>query len=62
MDQNKSTASAAAPVFVRTLAHWGQLVAFFLSFGFVYPNAMTEGMDTTKIQGNTEGDLYKKKK
>ena len=61
MTQNKSTASAAAPPFVRTLAHWGQLVAFFLSFGFIYPNAMTEGMDLTKIQRESEGDLYKKK-
>lgn len=62
MTQSKSTAlPAAAPAAVRTLTHWGQLVVFFLSFGFIYPNAMTEGMDLTRIQSDSEGDLYKKK-
>ena len=61
MSQIKPTASVAMPVITRTLARWGRLLLFFLSFGFLYPNAMTEGMDLTKIQGESEGDLYKKK-
>ena len=43
------------------LAHWGRVTLMLLSFGVLYPNAMTEGMDLTSIQGETEGDLYKKK-
>ena len=61
MSQTNPTAPAAGPAITRTLAHWGHLLLFFLSFGFLYPNAMTEGMNLSKIQGETEGDLYKKK-
>lgn len=42
-------------------AHWGRVTLMLLSFGMLFPNAMTENMDLTKIQGETEGDLYKKK-
>ena len=43
------------------LAHWGRVTLMILSFGMLYPNAMTENMDLTRIQGESEGDLYKKK-
>lgn len=43
------------------LAHWGRFSIFLLTAGFAYPNVMVEGMDLTRIQGDTEGDLDKKK-
>ena len=43
------------------LAHWGRVAVFLLTAGFAYPNVFVEGMDLTKIQGDTEGDLYLKK-
>ena len=43
------------------LSHLGRISVFFLTAGFAYPNVFVEGMDLTKIQGDTEGDLYKKK-
>ncbi len=33
---------------------------FFISQGFIYPKVMIEGMDLTRIQKETEGELYKK--
>ena len=56
-DKNPGTSK---PGLVR-LAHWGRVTLMLLSFGMLYPNAMTEGMNLTSIQGETEGDLYKKK-
>ena len=43
------------------LAHLGRISLFFLTAGFAYPNVFVEDMDLTRIQGDTEGDLYKKK-
>ena len=43
----------------RRLAHWGRMAVCVLTAGFMYPNAFVEEMDLTKIQGKTEGNLYK---
>ena len=56
-------AKTSAPLQSRArakLAHLGRFSIFLLTAGFAYPNVMVEGMDLTAIQGNTEGDLYKK--
>ena len=42
--------------------HWFRMLIGFLSFGFIYPNSFTEGMDLTGIQNGYTGDMYKNKK
>jgi hypothetical protein len=44
-----------------TIARLGRMFVFFLTAGFMYPNVFVEGIDPTRIQGETLGDLYKKK-
>jgi hypothetical protein len=44
-----------------TLGRIGRMFVFFLTAGFMYPNVFIEGMDPTRIQGLTEGELYNKK-
>ncbi len=44
-----------------TIGRLGRMVVFFLTAGFAYPNVFIEGLDPTRIQGETQGDLYKKK-
>jgi hypothetical protein len=61
----KSTASVAVEtgsVAARALKRVGRTIVFFLSAGFLCPNVWVEGMDLSRIQGETEGDLYKNKK
>ena len=43
-----------------TLGRIGRMILFFLSFGFLFPKVLIEGMDLTKIQEETMGNLYKK--
>jgi len=43
------------------LGYLGRVSVFFLTAGFAYPNVFVEGLDLTKIQGETQGDLYAKK-
>ena len=43
-----------------TLARLGRIILFFVSFGFLYPKALVEGMDLSALQAKTEGNLYKK--
>ena len=61
-DEKNSSSSKTRSDGMDRLAHWGRVTLMLLSFGMLYPNALTENMDLTKIQGETEGDLYKKKK
>lgn len=63
MTQQKPAGSPASKhiPFIDRLARWGRVTAFLLTAGFMYPNVMVEGMDLTKIQAETEGDLYEKK-
>ena len=44
-----------------TIGRIGRIIMFFLTAGFMYPNVLIEGIDPTKIQGETQGELYKKK-
>ena len=44
------------------LGHWFRMLIGLLSFGFIYPNSFTEGMDLTGIQDGNAGDMYKNKK
>lgn len=60
MTHEKTSATSQSRAMAR-LAHLGRFSIFVLTAGFAYPNVMVEGMDLTRIQGDTEGDLYKKK-
>jgi hypothetical protein len=60
MTHEKTSATSQSSAMAR-LAHLGRVSVFFLTAGFAYPNVMVEGLDLTRIQGDTEGDLYKKK-
>jgi hypothetical protein len=60
MTDDKTSATSQSSAMAR-LAHWGRFSIFLLTAGFAYPNVMVEGMDLTRIQGDTEGDLDKKK-
>jgi hypothetical protein len=60
MTHEKTSAKSHSSAMAR-LGHLGRVSVFFLTAGFAYPNVMVEGMDLTRIQGNTDGDLYKKK-
>lgn len=44
-----------------TIGRLGRMLVFFLTAGFMYPNVFVEGIDPTRIQAETHGDLYKKK-
>jgi hypothetical protein len=57
MDTQETKNSGA----VGLLGSIGRMIICVISAGFVYPNAFIEGIDTTKIQAETQGDLYKKK-
>jgi hypothetical protein len=46
---------------VGLLGSIGRMIICVISAGFVYPNAFIEGLDTTKIHAQSQGDLYKKK-
>ena len=60
MTHEKTSATSHSSAMAK-LAHFGRFSIFLLTAGFAYPNVMVEGMDPTRIQGDTEGDLYKKK-
>jgi hypothetical protein len=44
-----------------TIGRLGRMVVFFLTAGFMYPNVFIEGIDPTRIQSETQGNLYDKK-
>lgn len=44
-----------------TIGRLGRMLVFFLTAGFMYPNVFVEGIDPTRIQGETQGSLYNKK-
>ena len=44
-----------------TIGRLGRMLVFFLTAGFMYPNVFVEGIDPTRIQGETQGNLYTKK-
>ena len=44
-----------------TLGLIGRMIVMVCTGGFAYPNVFIEGLDCTAIQGETEGNLYKKK-
>jgi hypothetical protein len=61
----KTTAGVAAEtgsIAARVMSRIGRTIVFFLSAGFLCPNVWVEGMNLSRIQGETEGDLYKNKK
>jgi hypothetical protein len=60
MTYEKTSATSQSSAMAK-LAHLGRVSLFFLTAGFAYPNVMVEDMDLTRIQGDTQGDLYKKK-
>ena len=39
-----------------TVSHLFRMLLTFCSFGFIYPNSFTEGMDLAGIQQRTQGD------
>jgi hypothetical protein len=55
--QDDSDPERGAPM---TIGRIGRLILFFVSFGYIFPKAAIEGMNLTKIQARTEGNLYKK--
>ena len=61
--QQPQQASASDPAqgAPMTLGRIGRLILFFVSFGFLFPKAAIEGMNPTKIQELTQGNLYDKK-
>ncbi len=44
------------------LGRLGRIVIFTFAGGFLYPNVFIEGLDCTKVQDSTSGNLYDKKK
>lgn len=36
--------------------HWVRVVVMFLSFGFIFPHAMTEDVDTTRQTTDQKGE------
>ena len=54
MKQTKPIAAAAVPAITHVLAHWGRVAIFLMSFGFLYPNVMTEGMNLTALDSDNE--------
>ena len=59
MSQHTQVADHAVSGVTYTLGHWFRMLITFCSFGFIYPNSFTEGMDLTGIQNRGAGDLYK---
>lgn len=58
---HEKTSTASQSSAMAKLAHLGRFSIFLLTAGFAFPNVMVEGTDLTRIQGESEGDLYKKK-
>jgi len=44
-----------------TIGRLGRMLVFFLTAGFMYPKVFVEGIDPTRIQGESQGNLYNKK-
>jgi hypothetical protein len=41
------------------LGHWVRVVVMFLSFGFIFPHAMTEDMDVAKHDSDKDTKVKK---
>jgi len=60
MENQKQTAGTESDGKL-TIGRIGRMIVFFLTAGFMYPNVFVEGIDPTRIQSETQGDLYNKK-